>query len=260
MTPAEPDAEIDLARSVGFRDEDIDRLPSELCMGDLRKLELARTLATGAELLLLGEVFAGITTGEIAQITNLLNAKRKAGITRINGTIQLVGIDLTGRKTAEIVTAGVGYSPERAHLYMSVRGNLLVGAHTARDEIERNLDLVHGLFPVLLERGTQETATQSGGERQLVSVGRALMTRRRLLLVDEPTTGLSAKVHNDIAVALKRLNDETGLTILITEENVNFAQTLASRIHVLETGHIRMSGTAEELRSDRAVAEAYFGD
>ena len=183
------------------------------------------------------------------------------GLTTATGSIQLGGDDLLGRRTGEIVQAGVGYAPERANLfpYMSVRDNLLVGAYTARDDIGRNLDLVHGLFPRLLERSGQETATQSGGERQMVSVGRALMTSPRLLLVDEPTIGLAPKVCTDIAASLRRLNAETGLTILITEQNVNFALTLASHIHVLETGRIATSGTAEELRADPAVAEAYFG-
>ncbi len=215
----------------------------------------------------LHEVSLEIGEGEIVGIIGANGAGKSTlldsimGMTRTTGAIRLDGRDLIGRKPAEIVTLGVGYAPERAHLfpYMSVRDNLLVGAYTAREDIARNLDLVHGLFPVLEERARQETGTQSGGERQMVSVGRALMTSPRVLLVDEPTIGLAPKVCHDIADALRRLNAETGLTILITEQNVNFALTLASRIHVLETGRIRMSGTAEELRSDPAVAEAYFG-
>ena len=183
------------------------------------------------------------------------------GMVRNEGSIRLAGQDITGQKTARIVEAGVGYAPERANLFpfMSVRDNLLAGAFTSRDNIDSNLDLVHGLFPVLQERARQETATQSGGERQMVSVGRALMTSPKLLMVDEPTIGLAPKVCNDIAESLRKLNAETGMTILITEQNVNFALTLAEKIHVLETGRIRVSGTADELRSDPAVAEAYFG-
>lgn len=183
------------------------------------------------------------------------------GMVRTQGSIRLAGQDITGQKTARIVEAGVGYAPERANLFpfMSVRDNLLAGAFTSRDNIDSNLDLVHGLFPVLQERARQETATQSGGERQMVSVGRALMTSPKLLMVDEPTIGLAPKVCNDIADSLRKLNAETGMTILITEQNVNFALTLAEKIHVLETGRIRVSGTADELRSDPAVAEAYFG-
>ena len=213
------------------------------------------------------DVSLDIAEGEIVAIIGANGAGKSTlldsvmGMTRTAGSIRLNGQELTGRKTAQIVQAGVGYAPERANLfpYMSVRDNLLVGAYTARDDIPKNLDLVHGLFPRLLERSGQETATQSGGERQMVSVGRALMTSPRLLLVDEPTIGLAPKVCQDIAESLRRLNAETGLTILITEQNVNFALTLASRIHVLETGRIAMSGTAEELAADPAVAEAYFG-
>lgn len=183
------------------------------------------------------------------------------GLTKSTGEIRLGDTDLSGMRTDQVVEAGVGYAPERANLFpfMSVRDNLLVGAYTARGDIEKNLELVHGLFPRLEERASQETATQSGGERQMVSVGRALMTSPRLLLVDEPTIGLAPKVCDDIAESLRKLNRETGLTILITEQNVNFALTLASHVHVMETGRIALSGTADELRSDPALAEAYFG-
>lgn len=183
------------------------------------------------------------------------------GMTRTTGAIRLAGADLAGRTTAEIVKMGVGYAPERANLfpYMSVRDNLLVGAYTARDDIERNLEMVHDLFPRLAERESQETGTQSGGERQMVSVGRALMTSPKLLMVDEPTIGLAPKVCLEIAEVLRRLNKDYGATIIITEQNVNFALTLAERLHVMETGRIRISGTVEELRENPALTEAYFG-
>ena len=214
----------------------------------------------------LDSVSLDVDQGEIVAIIGANGAGKSTlldsimGLTKTTGQIRLAGQNI-GQSPAHAVRAGIGYAPERANLfpYMSVRDNLLVGAYTARDDIEKNLDLVHGLFPRLLERSGQETATQSGGERQMVSVGRALMTSPRLLMVDEPTIGLAPKVCDDIAEALRRLNGETGLTILITEQNVNFALTLASRIHVLETGRIRLSGTAAELAADPAVAEAYFG-
>jgi len=183
------------------------------------------------------------------------------GLVNIKGSIRLDGRDITGLDPAELVSAGIGYAPERAHLfpYMSVRDNLLVGAYTARDDIDRNLELVHSLFPVLLERRAQETATQSGGERQMVSLGRALMTSPRILLVDEPTIGLAPKICTAISEALVRLNRENGMTILIAEQNVNFAMHLARHIHVLETGSIAVHGATEELRSDPELAKAYFG-
>ena len=183
------------------------------------------------------------------------------GLTTWRGELRLDGSDLQGLRPAAIVRLGVGYAPERGHLFpfMSVRDNLLVGAHTATSDIARNLRTVFDLFPVLEERQNQETSTQSGGERQMVSLGRALMSSPRLLIVDEPTIGLAPKVCLDIASALRRMNEELGLTILITEQNVHFAMQLARDIHVLETGEIRLSGSAEALRHEAHVREAYLG-
>ncbi|MEM7545891.1 MAG: ABC transporter ATP-binding protein [Pseudomonadota bacterium] len=215
----------------------------------------------------LHDVSFSVEEGEIVGVIGANGAGKSTlldsimGMTATTGSIHLGGDELTGRKTADIVAMGVGYAPERANLfpYMSVRDNLLVGAYTARSDIERNLAMVHDLFPRLEERAAQETSTQSGGERQMVSVGRALMTSPRLLIVDEPTIGLAPKVCLEIAEVLRRLNREFGVTIVITEQNVNFALTLAQRLHVLETGVIRRSGTVEELSADPTLTEAYFG-
>lgn len=183
------------------------------------------------------------------------------GMVSHTGSISLNGIELGNKSCHEIVSMGVGYAPERAHLfpYMSVEDNLLAGAYTAKADITKNLELVHELFPVLRERRKQETSTQSGGERQMVSLGRALMTSPNLLLVDEPTIGLSPKVCLEIAEALRRLNQEFGLTLLIAEQNVNFALTLAQNMHVIETGEVKISGTSESLKDDPALNSAYFG-
>ena len=184
------------------------------------------------------------------------------GLTETSGEIRLDGTSLTARNPADIVRLGIGYAPERGHLFpfMTTRDNLLVGAHTVTADAERNLRMVFDLFPILEQRQGQETSTQSGGERQMVSLGRALMSSPRLLIVDEPTIGLAPKVCHEIAAALRRMNEELGLTILLTEQNVNFAMHLARDIHVLETGEIRLSGTADELRDDPHVREAYFGN
>lgn len=184
------------------------------------------------------------------------------GLTKTSGEIRFAGSNLTKCSAAQAVNLGIGYAPERAHLfpYMSVRDNLLVGGFTARNEIDQNLELVHDLFPVLRERWNQETGTQSGGERQMVSLGRALMTSPRLLLVDEPTIGLAPKVCTTIAAALKRLNTEIGLTIVIAEQNVNFAVELAEDVHILETGELRVSGNVEELKNSPELKAAYFGN
>lgn len=183
------------------------------------------------------------------------------GLVDTKGSIRLDSHELTKLKPSRIVELGVGYAPERAHLfpYMTVRDNLLVGAYTARETIEEKLEQVHNLFPVLKQRWAQETATQSGGERQMVSVGRALMSDPRILLVDEPTIGLAPKICVGIAEALRRLNGETGMTVLIAEQNVNFAMSLANEVHVLESGRIELSGNPAELRSNPELAKAYFG-
>ncbi len=183
------------------------------------------------------------------------------GLVKIEGDIRLRGHSLAGRSPSEIVRHGVGYAPERFNLfpYMSVRDNLMVGAFTAREDIENNLEMVHRLFPRLQEREGQETSTQSGGERQMVSFGRALMTSPELLLVDEPTIGLAPKICHEIAEVVRQLNKEYGLTVVITEQNANFALSLASRIYVLESGRMQTSGTADELRNDKRLLEAYFG-
>ena len=183
------------------------------------------------------------------------------GLTRTRGDIRLRGEAISGMRPAQIVRRGVGYAPERFNLfpYMSVRDNLLVGAFTARDDIDRNLDAVYRLFPRLAERAGQETATQSGGERQMVSLGRALMTSPSLLLVDEPTIGLAPKVVGEIAEVLKRLSAEMGLTVIVTEQNANFALSLAQRLYVLEGGQVTAEGTAADLAQDDTLARSYFG-
>lgn len=182
-------------------------------------------------------------------------------LTETTGDILLSGQNMNGYSSAQMVDAGVAYATERFNLfpYMSVFDNLMIGAYTARHDIDENLDLVYRLFGRLKERRTQETVTLSGGERQMVSLGRALMSNPSLLLVDEPTIGLAPKVCSDIAHALKKLNEETGLTIVITEQNVNFALNLAQKIYVLETGKIQIHGTAEELKSNPDLHKAYFG-
>lgn len=183
------------------------------------------------------------------------------GLVNNTGEIMLDDQDLTNKNTSFRVQEGLGYAPERFNLfpYLSVRDNLLVGAYTARDEIEENLAAVYQLFPRLLEREDQETATQSGGERQMVSLGRAMMSSPRILLVDEPTVGLAPKVCLEIANVLRRLSSDFGLTVILTEQNANFALSLAQRLYVLEGGHITATGTAEELSKDDTLAKSYFG-
>ncbi len=184
------------------------------------------------------------------------------GLTRRRGRIEFEGRDISRMAPARIVRLGIGYAPERGNLFpfMGVKENLLVGAYRKRDAIEANLRAVFDLFPRLEERQNQETATQSGGERQMASLGRALMSSPKLLMVDEPTLGLAPRVCLEIAAVLRDLNERLGLTIMITEQNANFAMSLAQEVYLLETGRIGDKRTPEELRESADIAAAYFGD
>ncbi len=213
------------------------------------------------------DVSFSVKKGEIIAIVGANGAGKSTLLDSIMGMVRKTGnIDFNDRNislksTSSIVKLGIGYAPERFNLfpYMTVKDNLLVGAFTAKQDIKDNLAQVYSLFPRLAERETQETATQSGGERQMVSLGRALMTSPKLLLVDEPTIGLAPKICTEIAISLRRMRDDFGLTVIITEQNANFAMSLAERIYVLEAGEIQIDGTVEELKKDNRLIEAYFG-
>jgi branched-chain amino acid transport system ATP-binding protein len=183
------------------------------------------------------------------------------GLTSCTGRISFDGVELGTLSTAQIVGLGIGYAPERGNLfpYMDVTENLLVGAYRAKNKITENLERVFQLFPRLQERRDQEAMTQSGGEQRMLSLGRALMSSPRLLLVDEPTIGLAPVVCSAIYDVLKDLNEKMGLTIVITEQNVNFALTLAQEIYLMETGSIKMRGHPDELKQEKYVRETYFG-
>jgi branched-chain amino acid transport system ATP-binding protein len=183
------------------------------------------------------------------------------GLTDCYGQILFDGHDLGKLAPAQIVGLGIGYAPERRNLFpfMSVKENLLVGAYRAKKALEKNLKRVFELFPILEKRQNQEAGTQSGGEQQMLSLGRALMTDPRLLLVDEPTLGLAPLVCLEIADVLRDLKKQKGITIVITEQNVNFTLTLAEEIYLLETGNIKMKGKPEDLKQESYIQETYFG-
>lgn len=215
----------------------------------------------------LHEVDIEINQGEIIAVIGANGAGKSTmldsimGLTQTTGSIQYEGDEISGKSSQDIVRAGIGYGSERFNLfpYMSVFDNLMAGAFTARDAAMKNLQQVYALFPRLKERRDQETSNMSGGERQMVSLGRAMMTNPKLLMVDEPTIGLAPKLCGEIAESLKRMRDEYGLTIIITEQNAQFALTLAERIYVMESGKVMVAGRTEDLREDSKLKEAYFG-
>jgi branched-chain amino acid transport system ATP-binding protein len=183
------------------------------------------------------------------------------GLTDCRGEIIFDGIDLRELTSTKIVRLGIGYAPERRNLFpfMGVKENLLVGAYRARKEMETNLKMVYEMFPILEKRHNQESRTLSGGELQMLSLGRAVMSNPKLLMVDEPTLGLAPLVCLEISRVLMGLRARNGIAILIAEQNVNFALRLSEEIYLLETGKVKMKGVPEKLKKETYIKETYFG-
>jgi len=183
------------------------------------------------------------------------------GITHWSGEIVFNGESLRKLPSREIVKRKIGYSPERGSIFpgMSVKDNLLVGAYLSRKNIDENLGRVFELFPRLEERQKQQADTLSGGERQMLSLGRAFMAEPKLILLDEPTLGLAPIVIGHMSEVIRSLK-KTGFTILIAEQNASFTIEHAEHICILERGTITKEGTAEELGEEEYIREAYFGN
>jgi len=178
-----------------------------------------------------------------------------------DGRIVLDGTDITGRPTHEIMHMGLAQAPEGRRIFarMSVHENLLMGAQVVKmRDYERTRDLVFTLFPRLKERQAQRGGTLSGGEQQMLAIGRALMSQPRLLLLDEPSLGLAPLVVRGIFSAIRQLNRETGLTVLLVEQNAFQALRLAHRGYVLVNGRITMAGAGAELLARPEIRAAYL--
>jgi branched-chain amino acid transport system ATP-binding protein len=179
-----------------------------------------------------------------------------------SGSIKLLGRELTRQPAHKIVEAGVAHVPEGRRVFprLTVQENLRLGANLITDKafINQKLEKVFEIFPRLKERSRQMAGTLSGGEQQMLALGRALMTNGKLLLLDEPSMGLAPIIVEDIFRIIKQIN-EAGTSILLIEQNAYLALNTASRAYVLETGVITISGDAQALLSDDRVREAYLG-
>ena len=178
-----------------------------------------------------------------------------------NGSIIFEDKDIAGMPAHKIVGMGLCQVPEGRHvfLHMTVEENLDMGAYTQpASTIAPNKEKVFELFPRLKERRKQLAGTMSGGEQQMLAMGRALMSRPRLLLLDEPSMGLAPLLVKEIFNIIKEIN-ESGTTVLLVEQNANMALSIADKAYVLETGRIALAGTAQELASSEAVRKAYLG-
>lgn len=203
---------------------------------------------------LIGANGAGKST-TLRAITGLVKARR--------GSIELKGQDVTTRPAHSIVRSGVAMVPEGRKIFrnLTVLENLMMGAYPRQDAagIQQDLDWVTSLFPRLKERFSQKGGTLSGGEQQMLAVGRALMSRPKLLCLDEPSLGLAPVLAREVFRALEKIHNE-GCTLLLIEQNARAALKLADYGYVMETGTITMQGEARELLENEAVRKAYLGD
>ncbi|MHB9293590.1 branched-chain amino acid transport system ATP-binding protein [Hollandina sp. SP2] len=210
-------------------------------------------VAQGEIITLIGSNGAGKTT-TLHAISNII---KKTG-----GTVSFEGADISALPPDQIVASRLIQVPEGRRIFtnLTVRDNLEMGAYTRRDKkgVRKDLEMVYSLFPRLKERIHQTAGTLSGGEQQMLAMGRALMASPRLLLLDEPSMGLAPILVDEIFAIIRRIN-EAGTTILLVEQNAYKALGLAVRAYILETGYVLKSGPAKELMGDPAVKAAYLG-
>ena len=226
---------------------------SSLCAGyDSKDVVLGVSVAVGE-----GEVVAIIGSNGAGKTTFL---RAVCGLLPVSGGgVEYEGRSITDMAVHEVARVGISFVPAERHLFpeMSVAENLALGAFPRRPDPSQ-LSLVFELFPRLEERRRQAAGTMSGGEQQMLAVGRALMSRPRLLILDEPTTGLAPKLATEAYESLAALRTK-GMTILVAEQQVPLVLDLADRAYVLENGSIQMEGQAAELRDNPTVQRAYLG-
>ena len=205
--------------------------------------------------------------GEIVTLSGANGAGKSSTLRTIaglvkpsGGTINFRGDNITGRDATTIVKKGITLVPEGRHIFpdLTVLENLKVGAYLRSDDISGDIQWVYDLFPRLRERSWQAGGTLSGGEQQMLAVGRALMARPKLIMMDEPSLGLAPLVVRDIFEIIRQINHQ-GVSILLIEQNANMALKVADSAYVMETGCITLSGAGKDLLNNEAVKKAYLG-
>ena len=217
------------------------------------------------------EVLHGISleveAGEIAVILGANGAGKTttmravSGMIARQGRIGFEGADISNTSAEKIVRLGVAQVPQGRGTFaeLTVEDNLRSGAYVRRDAIDDDIARWYEVFPRLAERRSQRAGSLSGGEQQMLAIARALMSRPKLLLCDEPSLGLAPLITQELFEVLKRLNTEEGLSILLVEQNANLALKVAHRVYLLETGNVVASGTAAEIAADDSIRKAYLG-
>jgi branched-chain amino acid transport system ATP-binding protein len=214
---------------------------------------VALTLEAGETLALIGSNGAG-KSSTLKAILGMA--------TYAQGRITLDGADLKGLKPSQVVRLGVGYSPEGRRVFpqLSVRDNLKVGGISrAAAELPDRIQRIYGYFPRLKERASQRAGSLSGGEQQMLAIGRALMSKPSLLMLDEPSLGLAPVLIEHIGEILREIQTAEGLAVLLAEQNATWALSLANRGVILDVGRIRMTGDAAQLLDNPDVRKAYLG-
>jgi branched-chain amino acid transport system ATP-binding protein len=217
-------------------------------------------VAEGGIVALLGANGAGKTT-TLKAVSNLLRSER-GEVTK--GSIELAGRSIAALSPSDLVRLGVVQVMEGRHCFehLTVEENLLTGAYTRADgkaAIEQDLDMVYGYFPALKERRRAQAGYTSGGEQQMIAIGRALMARPKVILLDEPSMGLAPQLVEEIFEIVARLNSEAGVTFLLAEQNTNVALRYAHYGYILENGRVVLDGDAAALRGNEDVKEFYLG-
>lgn len=210
-----------------------------------------------------------INEGEIVTLIGANGAgkstllKTLSGLLKLKkGNIEYLGNSISGKAPQSIVKVGISHVPEGRRVFanMSVEENLELGAYLRKDskEIRKDIQSVYDLFPRLQERRKQLSGTLSGGEQQMLAMGRAIMAKPKLLLLDEPSMGLAPLMVKTIFQIIEKINQD-GTTILLVEQNANMALSVADRAYVIETGRVEISGTAAELQASEEIKKAYLG-
>ena len=185
------------------------------------------------------------------------------GMVKTGGDVKFDGESIAGKKTESIVRYGVAHVPEGRGTFVrvSTEDNLRLGAYSRRDAagIAEDMERVYGYFPRLKERREQQAGTLSGGEQQMLAVGRALMLRPRLMLLDEPSFGLAPLIVRELFEILRVINKGEGVSMLLVEQNATLALNLADNAYLLETGRVVISGTSDEISADETIRQSYLG-
>ncbi len=230
-------------------------------------LELDQVHARYGPVQALYDVSLTVGEGEVVAVLGANGAGKTTTLRAISGTvarggsIEIDGKPLKGGPEAAART-GIAHVPEGRGTFvdLTVTENLRLGAYVRRDrDVKQDLARVGGYFPWMLERGGQRAGTLSGGEQQMLALGRALMSRPRLLLLDEPSLGLAPLVVREFFRTVRELNQEEGLTVLLVEQDARIALSISSRAYVLEVGRVALTGTSGELQHDESIRRSYLG-